>query len=135
MKKLLYLSLLTVFCFSFTSCSDSPESVTKKYIKDMCEVQMASERLFDYVAKPDDMSNDEFKEAKKKFVEGCTIKDIEILKNEEGKNVEYEDNESKAKVRFKITFKNGKVEEESLKLVKQNGSWKVDDYSSRFLLR
>ncbi|WP_163318393.1 DUF4878 domain-containing protein [Dysgonomonas sp. 520] len=148
MKKILYLSLLFAFAFSFSSCSDSPESAAKRYVEYMAEGKF--EKLMDNGAKPDHMTNDEFKEMKRKMkdlieahkdeikerIKDYKIDKIEVVPNDEGEKVTYLDNDkTEARVYLKVTFKNGKIEEDRVRLVKQDGKWKFEDSGFSFAFR
>ncbi|OCA92572.1 hypothetical protein A8F95_02430 [Bacillus wudalianchiensis] len=126
MKKSLILSVTTIFIvvvivsvpFLANSKSISPEQFVKEYLE--LNKKDDYEKLSDIII-DDRFNNDrqtEIEQYKKFAQEKVKVKDFKIKKVREV-------TEDKATVITEITFEDGRVNQTPVKLVKQDGEWKV----------
>lgn len=132
MKRFLYLSMMAVAMFVMASCSsaDTPGKALKQYMEAAKDGNY--EKFVDGIAFEDGLSNEKIKEQKqvwisllkekgdKEFEKKGGLKDIEIISEEIA-----EDGNS-AVVKFKQTFGNGEVDEDTQAMVKKDGKWLMD---------
>jgi len=134
MKKLQLLLALAVACIvAFTACSssssssDSSKGVVKAYLDNVIAGKF--DKAVTYFYFKDESSQAETKGLAAKLEEGYNkhggLKSYEII-SEEITKAEDEDGVDKARVEVKLFYKDGKEEEQTMKMVKHDGKWKID---------
>lgn len=132
MKSFLYLSMMVVAMFVMASCSsaDTPGKALEQYME--AAKSGNYEKFVDGIAFKDGLSGEEIEQQKKmwislleekgtkEFEKKGGIESIEIISEEIA-----EDGNS-AVVKFKQTFGNGEVDEDSQTMVKKDGKWLMD---------
>jgi len=131
MKKLQHLLALVVACMvAFTACSsssDSSKDVVKSYLDNVIagKYEKAASNFY-FKNEP---SETELKALAAKLEEGYGkdggLKSYEIV-SEEITKAEEEGGIDKARVEVKLFYKDGKESEETMKLIKKDGKWKID---------
>ena len=132
MKKLQLLLALAVACMvAFTACSSSSSDSSKGVVKAYLDNVIAGkyEKAVTSFYFKEEMSQAEMKGLAAKLEEGYGkeggLKSYEII-SEEITKAEEEGGVDKAKVEVKLFYKDGKEEEQTMKMVKHNGEWKID---------
>ena len=134
MKKLQLLLAVAVACLvAFTACSssssssDSSKGVVKAYLDNV--IAGKYEKAVTHFYFKDEQSQAEMKGLAAKLEEGYNknggLKSYEII-SEEITKAEDEGGIDKARVEVKLFYKDGKEDEETMKMVKHNGTWKID---------
>ncbi|MDL2213890.1 DUF4878 domain-containing protein [Bacteroides sp. OttesenSCG-928-D19] len=132
MKKVFYFGLVVLAMTILAACSSgagSPGKVAAKYATYLADGQY--EKFLDGLAMPDNATPEEFKEQKDMLLSMLKEKGDQMIQ-ERGKlqKVEVvsediaEDGET-AKVKLLNTYEKGESEDQTFKMMKQNGKWKI----------